>query len=69
MQSKKNSFIEACVSTAVGFIITMLCSLFIYPLCGVHANIGGMSKIAVCFTFVSIARQYIIRRWFNKKQN
>lgn len=66
MQTKKNSFIEACVNTLIGFIITMACSFFIYPLCGVTASVGSMGGVTACFTLISIARQYIIRRFFNK---
>lgn len=69
MQTKKNSFIEACVNTAVGFLITLVISFFVYPLCGIQASIGSMSGVTACFTIVSILRQYIIRRYFNKKSN
>ncbi len=68
MQSKKNSFIEALVNTFIGFIITLGCSFFIYPLCGVKASIGSMSGVTFCFTIISIIRQYVIRRFFNKKE-
>ncbi len=68
-QSKKNSFIEACVNTAIGFIITLACSFFIYPLCGVNISVSSMSGVTACFTIVSIVRQYIIRRYFNKLKN
>ena len=69
MQSKKQSFIEAVVNTAIGLVITFLCSLFIYPLCGIEASLGSMGGVTICFTVVSIIRQYIIRRFFNKKEN
>lgn len=67
MQTKKNSFIEACVNTLIGFIITLACSFFIYPICGVQASVGSMSGVTAFFTVISIIRQYIIRRFFNKK--
>ncbi len=69
MQTKRNSFLEACLNTLVGFLITLCCSFFIYPLCGVKASLGSMSGVTACFTVVSVARQYIIRRYFNKKPN
>ncbi len=66
MQSKKWSFIEVCVNTLVGFIVTLVCSLFVYPLCGVKASVGGMTMITICFTIISVIRGYVIRRFFNK---
>jgi hypothetical protein len=68
MQTKLGSFIEALTNTFIGLLITFLCSLFIYPLCGVTATVGQMSKVTICFTIISILRQYVIRRFFNKKQ-
>lgn len=67
MQTKTGSFIEALTNTFIGLLITFLCSLFIYPLCGVKANMIQMGKVTICFTVISILRQYIIRRLFNKK--
>ena len=67
MQSKKNSFIEALVNTGIGFGITLAASFIVYPLCGVIISTGKMGMVTVCFTVISIIRQYIIRRFFNKK--
>lgn len=67
-QSKKGSFVEACVNTAIGFLITLASSPFIYSACGVPVSPTKMTAITACFTAVSVARSYIIRRFFNKKQ-
>jgi hypothetical protein len=66
-QSKKHSFIEACINTAIGFTITMLCSYFIYPLCGMKITTKQNLALTLCFTVISIIRSYLIRRLFTRK--
>ncbi len=66
MQSKKGSLIEAIVSTFVGYITTLIFSPLIYWLCDVKIKMGQMSMVVLLFTFLSIARGYVIRRFFNK---
>lgn len=67
MQTKKNSFREACVNTLIGFIITLVFSPFIYSLCGMQYSPIQLGAVTVCFTIISVARSYVIRRFFNKK--
>lgn len=65
-QSKKKSFIESLVNTFVGMVITFIISPFVYWICDVEVNVGQISSLTILFTIVSILRNYIIRRWFNK---
>lgn len=65
-QSKKKSFLEAVVNTFVGFIITIVFSPLIYWLCDVKISGMQMTGATLLFTALSIARGYVIRRWFNK---
>lgn len=67
MQSKISSFIEACVHTAVGFVISLLLSLIVYPLFGHSFSLAQNVGITFIFTISSIARGYAVRRWFNAK--
>jgi len=67
MQSKAKSFVEALVNTLIGYFITLVVSPFIYWLNNIEMNFLQMNGIVACFTIVSIARQYIIRRFFNNK--
>ena len=67
MQSKKSSFVEAMVNTFIGLIITMAVSPLIYWVCDVEMSYQKMTLCTVLFTVVSVLRNYIIRRWFNKK--
>lgn len=66
MQSKKGSFIEACINTFVGFIVTLIFSPPIYWICNVHMTGKSMVGVVILFTILSVLRSYVIRRFFNK---
>ena len=65
-QTKTKSFLESVVNTLIGMIITMLVSPAIYWMCGVKMHYSQMIVATVLFTLISIIRNYLIRRWFNK---
>jgi hypothetical protein len=67
-QSKKNSFIEACINTVMGFILTLLLSHPIYWLCNIEISHSQVVWATLLFTIVSIIRSYLIRRIFNDLQ-
>ena len=67
MQSKKHSFIESLLNTVVGFLISLLVQLIIYPILNIPVTIFQNIIITSVFTIVSIIRGYIIRRYFNSK--
>ena len=64
-QSRRMSFIESCANTAVGFLISVAASFVIFPLLGMQSTAAQNVGAVVLFTFVSIARNYIVRRLFN----
>lgn len=65
MQSRIDSWIEATVNTAVGFIISWLMwVLVIGPMFHIHATPAVGLGIVLLFTITSILRSYIIRRLF-----
>jgi uncharacterized membrane protein len=68
MQTKKSSLIEAIVNTAIGFFVTWIVSPLIYWAADVQISIVQMGVANVLFTILSIARNYIVRRWFNKSK-
>lgn len=65
-QTKKSSLIESIVNTFIGFIITVIFSPLIYKICDVTISYPQMTLATILFTFLSIARNYLIRRCFNK---
>lgn len=66
-QSKLESFIETCINTAIGYVVALLSQLLVFPLVGIHVPFSTNLEIGAWFTLISIARGYVIRRWFNAR--
>ena len=64
-QTRLGSFIEAWINVFVGFGINYVANLLILPLFGYTPTLWENFQIGVLFTVVSVARSYVIRRWFN----
>lgn len=69
MQSKKHSLIETIISTAIGFIVSLVLVNIVLPLYGFDVKLGQSIAITVIFTVASIARGYVVRRLFNYIHN
>jgi hypothetical protein len=65
-QTRLGSFIEACINVLIGFWINFAANLLILPLIGFHITISQNFFIGFLYTLISIARSYVIRRWFNR---
>ena len=68
MQSKKESFIETLTSVFVGWLIGVILNLTILPLFDYNITVIDSLWVSLIFTVVSVIRGYIIRRWFNSKE-
>jgi hypothetical protein len=66
-QTRLGSFIEAWINVAIGFAINFVANLVILPLIGFHISVGQNLFIGVLYTVISVARSYVIRRWFNAR--
>ena len=66
-QTRLGSLIEALFNVAIGFAINFVANIVILPLIGFHITVGQNLFIGVLYTFVSVARSYVIRRWFNAR--
>lgn len=66
-QSRLSSLYEALMNVAIGFSINFVANFLILPLVGFHITAGQNLFIGVLYTFVSIARSYTIRRFFNAR--
>lgn len=64
-QSRGMSLVESCANIAVGFGINWLANLAVLPLFGFHVTAGDAFGIGLIFTAISLARSYVLRRWFN----
>lgn len=66
-QTRMGSLIEACMNVTIGFGINTVANMLILPLIGFHITLGQNLFIGVLYTGISVARSYIIRRWFNAR--
>lgn len=65
-QRKSHSFLETFLGTFIGFFISLIAQRNIFPLYGIHISTSQDMQIVLIFTGISIARGYIVRRFFNK---
>ena len=68
MQSKKQSLIETLTSVFVGWLIGVILNLTVLPLFDYNITVVDSLLVSLIFTVVSVARGYVIRRWFNSKE-
>lgn len=64
-QTVKGSIAEAWANIAVGFSINYCTNMLIFPLFGMHISPGNNFLMGMIYTAISLARSYILRRWFN----
>lgn len=67
MQTKKQSLLESLTNTAIGFVISLASTFVIFPLVGFESSASKNIIVTLFFTAVSILRGYLIRRFFNTK--
>lgn len=68
-QTRKQSALEAIVSTLVGMLMAYVTGLVVYPLHGHHFSLAENFSITLIFTAVSFARGYAVRRAFNRSHS
>ncbi len=66
-QTRLGSLIEALINVAIGFGINFCANLLILPLIGFQISMGQNLFIGVLYTVISVARSYVVRRWFNAR--
>ena len=64
-QTRLGSFAEAWANIAVGFGINFTANLIVLPWFGFKVTPTDAFGIGVVFTAISLARSYVLRRWFN----
>lgn len=64
-QTKLGSFTEAWANIAVGFGINYCANLIVLPWFWLAITPGKAFGIGIVFTAISLARSYVLRRWFN----
>lgn len=67
-QTRLGSLIEVCISIFIGFWIALASQIVIFPMVGIHGvSLATNIEITIYFTLVSVARGYLIRRYFNNR--
>lgn len=67
-QTRLGSFIEAWINVLIGFWINFFANLAILPAFGFTGlTLATNFYIGLAYTVVSVARSYVIRRWFNAR--
>lgn len=67
-QSKKASFAEALINTVVGYGISVATYAIVMPLLGYDTSLTQNVILVGIFSAISIARNYVIRRVFAKRE-
>ena len=64
-QTKLVSLMEALINTFVGFLVSFIGWPIAAGLTGIEYSSGQHWAVVAFFTVLSVARGYVIRRWFN----
>jgi len=64
-QSMRDSMLETWTNIAIGFTINYFANLVVLPLAGFDISHEANFLIGIIYTFISVARQFIIRRAYN----
>ena len=67
MQTKTESFTEASINIVIGYITAIISQLLVFPLFSIEVSLLTNLQIGLYFTLISLARSYLIRRYFNSK--
>ncbi len=67
MQTKKQSLLESITNIAIGYITALVSQLLLFPLFDIDISFGDNLLMGAYFTIISLVRSYVIRRWFNRK--
>tara|TARA_R100000655_G_scaffold5607_1_gene17111 strand:+ start:1506 stop:1709 length:204 start_codon:yes stop_codon:yes gene_type:complete len=59
---------ESVIDVGSGFILAVLIQLFIFPLFDLYPSILDSMGIALIFTFVSVTRSALWRRFFRSRK-
>jgi hypothetical protein len=66
-QSRFDSFKEAFVNTGIGFVMSLVLQIILAWWYDTNLTLVQNVQITIWFTILSIARSYVVRRWFNRK--
>lgn len=60
--------VESAANVAIGYIVAVLSQMLVFPLVGIHATFSQNVISGVWFAGISLARGYLVRRFFNSRR-
>lgn len=66
-QTRLGSLIEALMNVVIGLLVSVVANAIVFPRFGFQPTVGENVAISLIYTAISIARQYVLRRWFNAR--
>lgn len=66
-QTRLGSLIESLLNITIGYCVALVSQVLIFPLFGINVSITTNLWIGAWFTAISLARSFVIRRWFNAR--
>jgi hypothetical protein len=66
-QSRLESLVESIVNILIGYGVALLSQIAIFPMFSIHVPLSTNLWIGAWFTVISLARSYIVRRFFNAR--
>lgn len=66
MQTRLQSLTESIINIVFGLLINLSANVLIFPLFGWHISAAQNVTLGVIYTAISIARSYVLRRFFNR---
>ena len=63
-QTRIGSLVETCASITIGFVVSVIITSIVMPVYGHHVSMADNLQITAIFTVASIARGYLVRRFF-----
>lgn len=63
-QSRLMSLVEVFANVIVGYVVAIVTQILGFPIFGLHTTLAQNLKMGAVFTFVSIARSFVLRRVF-----
>ncbi|WP_164503155.1 hypothetical protein [Nitrosomonas sp. JL21] len=66
MQTRLQSLLEAWINVIIGYVVALATQIVVFPWYDIEVSISQNLQIGLIFTAVSIARSYLVRRFFNR---
>lgn len=64
IQNRLQSLFEQFENVVIGYVVAVLSQLIIFPYFGIHITFAENLLVSIYFTFISVAKGYLIRRYY-----